>query len=63
MQQRKYTSNSQLHKLNSGKNCYKSNFPHKLLLIDTQVSRLHRTFANNSSGNVKLSRTPLSKIV
>ena len=27
----------------------KSNFPHKLLLTNTQVSKLHKTFANNSS--------------
>ena len=29
------------------------NFPHKLLLPNTQVSRLRRAFANNSSANIK----------
>ena len=28
-----------------------TNFPHKLLLTDTQVLRLHKAFANNSSTN------------
>ena len=31
-----------------------NNFPHKLLLTNTQVPRLHKAFANNSSANVKL---------
>ena len=39
------------------------NFPHKLLLTDTQVSRLRKAFGNNSSANIKLSKTQLSKIV
>ena len=34
-----------------------NNFPHKLLLTNTQVSRLCKAFANNSSANVKLSTT------
>ena len=29
------------------------NFPHKLLLTNTQVSRLRKTFSNNSSANIK----------
>ena len=37
-------------------------FPRKLLLINTQVSRLCQAFANNSSANIKLSKTQLSKI-
>ena len=41
----------------------KSNFPHKLLLTDTQVSKLLKAFANGSSANIKLSKTPLHKIV
>ena len=32
------------------------NFPHKLLLIDTQVSRLSKAFANCSSANIKFSK-------
>ena len=37
-------------------------FLHKLLLTNTHVSRLRKTFANNSSANVKLSKTQLRKI-
>ena len=40
-----------------------TNFPHKLLLTDTQVSRLCKTFLNGSAANVKLSKTQLSKTV
>ena len=39
-----------------------TNFPHKLLLINTQVSRLPKAFANDSSANIKLSITQLHKI-
>ena len=38
-----------------------NNFPHKLLLTNTQVSRLCKAFANNSSANKKLSKTPLGQ--
>ena len=31
-----------------------TNFPHRLLLTNTRVSRLRKTFANNSSANIKL---------
>ena len=37
-------------------------FPHKLLLINTQVQRLHKAFASNSPANTKLSKPQLSKI-
>ena len=40
----------------------KNNFPHKLLLTNTHVSRLHKASANNSSANIKLSKTQLHKI-
>ena len=40
-----------------------NNFPQKLLLTDTQVSKLRKAFANNSSANIKLSKTQLLKIV
>ena len=40
-----------------------TNFQHKLLLTETQVSRLHKAFVNNSSVNIQLSETLLSKIV
>ena len=39
-----------------------NNFPHKLLLTNTEVSKLPKTFANNSSVNKKLSKTQLHKI-
>ena len=35
--------------------------PHKLLLINTQVSRLRKSLANNSSADVKISKTQLHK--
>ena len=38
-----------------------SNFPHKLLLTNTQVLRLRKAFVNNSSANIKLSKTQLHK--
>ena len=41
----------------------KTNFPHKLLLTNRQVANLHKTFANNSSIDIKLSKTQLSKII
>ena len=34
-----------------------NNFPHKSLLTNTQVSKLCKVFANNSSANIKLSNT------
>ena len=37
-------------------------FSHKILLTNTQVSELCRTFGNNSSANIKLSKTQLDKI-
>ena len=40
-----------------------TNFPHKLLLTETQVSRFRRAFANNSSVNIKLSKTQLPRMV
>ena len=40
-----------------------NNFPHKLLLTNTQVSNLRKAFANNSSANIKLSKTQLLKMI
>ena len=40
----------------------KTNFPHALLPTDRQVPRLCKAFANNSSANVNLSKTQLSKM-
>ena len=39
-----------------------NNFPHKLLLTNTQVLKLRKLFANNSSVNMTLSKTQLNKI-
>ena len=39
-----------------------NNFPHKLLLTNTQVPKLHKAFENNSSANINLSKTQLHKI-
>ena len=44
--------------------CYsndETNFPHKLL-TNTQVSRLPKVFMINSSANMELSKTQLSKM-
>ena len=63
------------HKLNSGiKNStevilnvvggsnYKTNFQHKLLLINKQVSRICQAFANVSAVNINFSKTQWSKM-
>ena len=34
-----------------------NNANHKLLSVNTQLSRFHKSFANDSSPNVKLSKT------
>ena len=39
------------------------NFPHKLLITDRQVANLCNTFGNNSSTDIKLSKTHLSKMI
>ena len=41
----------------------KNNFPPKLLLTNRQVANLHKAFANNSSTDIKLSRTRLSEMM
>ena len=37
------------------------NFLHKFLLTDTQVSKLRKAFANNSSANIKSSKAKFHK--
>ena len=65
-------SNSQLNKLNSGiksgtevtlvgNSSDETNFPHKLLLTNTHVSKIRKGFANGSSANIQFSKTQLSK--
>ena len=39
-----------------------NNFPHKFLLTNTEVSKLRKAFANNSSANIKLSKAQLHKV-
>ena len=46
-----------------GHSDYETNFPHKLLLTNTQVANLRKDFANKSSFNIKLSQTQLSKMI
>ena len=41
----------------------KTNFPHKFLITDRQVSHLRNSFSNNSSRDIKLSKTQLSKMI
>ena len=38
-----------------------TSFPHELLLTDRQVSSIHKAFSNNSSVDIKFSKTQLSK--
>ena len=38
-------------------------FLHKLLLTDTQVSKIRKAFANGSSANIKVSKTQLCKMI
>ena len=40
-----------------------TNFPHKLLLTNRQVSSLRKAFSNNSSADIKLSKTQVSKMM
>ena len=40
-----------------------TNFPHKLLLTNRQVGNLCKAFPNNSSADIKLSKTQLSKMI
>ena len=40
-----------------------TNFPHKLLSTNRQVSNLRKAFANHSSADIKLSKTQLSKMI
>ena len=40
-----------------------TNFPHELLSTERQVSSLRKAFTNNSSADVKLSKTQLSNMI
>ena len=39
-----------------------TNFPHKLLLTNTQITNLRKAFANYLSADIKLTKTQLSKM-
>ena len=41
----------------------KSNFPHKLLLTNRQVSSIRKAFANNSFVDIKFSKAQLSEMI
>ena len=40
-----------------------ANFPNELLLSNRQVANLRKAFENNSSTDIKLSKTQLSKMI
>ena len=40
-----------------------TNFPHKLLLTNRQVANIRKAFAKNTSTDIKLSKTHLSKMI
>ena len=40
-----------------------TNFPHKLLLTNRQVANLRRAFAKQTSTDIKLPKTQLSKMI
>ena len=40
-----------------------ANFPHKLLLTNSQVANLHKAFANYLSTDIKLTKPQLSKVI
>ena len=40
-----------------------TNFPHELLLTNRQVANLYKAFAKNTSTDIKLSKTELSKTI
>ena len=40
-----------------------TNFPHELLLTKRQVANIRKAFAKNTSNDIKLSKTQLSKMI
>ena len=40
-----------------------TDFPHKLLFTNRQVSNIRQAFANHLSADIKLSKTQLSKMI
>ena len=46
-----------------GNSNYNTNFPHELLLTNRQVANIRKAFAKNTSIDIKLSKTQLSKMI
>ena len=46
-----------------GNSNYNTNFPHELLLPNRQVANIRKAFAKNTSIDIKLSKTQLSKMM
>ena len=46
-----------------GNSNYNTNFPHELLLTNKQVANIRKAFAKNTSTDIKLSKTQLSKMI
>ena len=46
-----------------GNSNIETNFPYKLLLTNTQLSKICKAFANGSSASIKLSKFHMNKIV
>ena len=46
-----------------GDSNYRTNFSYGLLLTDRQVSSIGKVFSNNSSVDIKFSKTQLSKMI
>ena len=57
----KVTLNLSLNVVNDSND--ETNFPHKVLLTDTQVSRIHKAFANGSPANKIFSKTHFPKMI
>ena len=46
-----------------GDSNHETNFPQELLVTDRQVSSIRKAFSNNSSADIKFSKTQLSKML
>ena len=46
-----------------GNSDHNTNFPHELLLTNRQVANLRKAFTKNTSTDIKLSKTQLSKVI
>lgn len=46
-----------------GNSNYEYNFPHKLLLADTEVPRHRKAVSSNTSADIELAKAEISKII